>query len=77
MFKLCLPRIMDGRLSIEGEVFKDKQDQEKLRSNNTIGKNCLYFSIENECNERCYGILSCMCIPVFICVYLPVCICLS
>lgn len=74
---LCLPRIMDGRLSVEGGVFKDEQDQEKLRSNNTIGRNHLYFSVENERNGSFYGILSCMCVPVFICAYLPVCICLS
>lgn len=43
MFKLCLPRIMDGRLSVESGVFKDKQDQEKLRSNNTIGRKSLIF----------------------------------
>lgn len=75
VFKLCLPRIMDGRLSVEGGMFKDEQGQEKLRWNNTIGRNRLYFLADNESNERFYGIFSCM--SVFICVDLPVRICFS
>ena len=77
MFKLCLPRIMDGWLSVEGGVFTAEQDQEKLRWNNTIGRNRLYFSADNESNGRFYAILSCMCMSVFICAYLPVRICFS